>query len=143
VSFIDPHDSVTFTWAGGNVGTVVTMLLSPLVMQHWHWPSLFYISGGLGLIWSFAWLVLIDRDPVTQLKRYERVSRECGANYSSERVVCHSPFMNCTSFRRTCHLPRTDLSLPGAPFSVVSLSMRCYLHTLPVREAIFSSLTQH
>jgi ACS family sodium-dependent inorganic phosphate cotransporter len=60
---------VTFTWAGGNVGTVVTMLLSPLVMQHWHWPSLFYISGGLGLIWSFAWLVLIDRDPVTQLKR--------------------------------------------------------------------------
>lgn len=51
------------------MGTVITMLLSPPIMEHWHWPSLFYISGGLGLIWSSAWLVLIDRDPVTQLKR--------------------------------------------------------------------------
>jgi ACS family hexuronate transporter-like MFS transporter len=42
--------------AGTNVGAMVTPLLIPIVMATWGWQAVFYIIGGVGLLWLVFWL---------------------------------------------------------------------------------------
>ena len=45
------------------VGTVSTLVLSGLIIETYGWPSVFYLFGGLGLVWGIAWLVKVPNEP--------------------------------------------------------------------------------
>ncbi len=41
--------------SGVAFGTMIALLLSPAIVIAFGWPSVFYISGALGLVWLLAW----------------------------------------------------------------------------------------
>src|SRR6516164_7144227 len=43
--------------SGVSFGTAVALLFSPIIVLSLGWPSVFYISGMLGVIWLVAWLL--------------------------------------------------------------------------------------
>lgn len=40
---------------GGPLGSVVMLATSGFIAEEIGWPSIFYISGGAGIIWSVVW----------------------------------------------------------------------------------------
>ena len=48
--------------AGTNVGALATPLIVPLIVVYWGWYEAFIITGALGFIWLFFW-ILIYRKP--------------------------------------------------------------------------------
>eukprot|EP00118_Oscarella_pearsei_P006531 m.29645 g.29645 ORF g.29645 m.29645 type:complete len:491 (+) comp31204_c0_seq3:156-1628(+) len=62
---------VTFMYSGALLGTVFAMPISGLLCDHGFasppkgakWSSVFYVFGGLGLIWCLAWFLLIHDSP--------------------------------------------------------------------------------
>jgi len=60
--------AVTFVHAGTQLGTVIGMLLSGVLCDHGFaggWPSVFYVFGAAGCVWSFAWFLLCHNSPST------------------------------------------------------------------------------
>jgi MFS transporter, ACS family, hexuronate transporter len=55
--------------AGSNVGALLTPLLVPWLTYAYGWPAAFYCTGGLGLLWLIAWLLIYSRP-----ERHPRVS---------------------------------------------------------------------
>src|SRR5262249_20374930 len=41
--------------AGSNVGVIVAPLLVPRLVEHFGWPSAFFLTAILGLVWLIAW----------------------------------------------------------------------------------------
>lgn len=55
-----------FVYAGAQFGTVVSMPLSGILSDHGFaggWPSIFYVFGTVGALWSVAFLLIVDEDP--------------------------------------------------------------------------------
>ena len=54
----------TYTYAGAQFGTVGMLAVSGvLASSSMGWPSIFYFSGGAGLIWSILWMFLGASSP--------------------------------------------------------------------------------
>ncbi|RZB39599.1 inorganic phosphate cotransporter [Asbolus verrucosus] len=54
----------TFVYAGGSLGTVVSMIVTGLISASWQgWPMVFYVYGGIGLIWAVAMAILGSNKP--------------------------------------------------------------------------------
>ncbi|KAF1744207.1 LOW QUALITY PROTEIN: hypothetical protein MXB_4657 [Myxobolus squamalis] len=56
----------TITAAGCPVGTIITMPIAGLLSKYGFdggWASVFYVSGGVGLIWYFVWCMTIHSTP--------------------------------------------------------------------------------
>ncbi|KAK3743741.1 hypothetical protein RRG08_043473 [Elysia crispata] len=57
---------MTFTYAGAQVGIVLTFPLSGLLCKYGFaggWPSIFYVTGGICLVWSILWMIMVSEDP--------------------------------------------------------------------------------
>ncbi|XP_039292775.1 putative inorganic phosphate cotransporter isoform X1 [Nilaparvata lugens] len=55
-----------FVYAGAQFGTVISMPLSGILSEHGFaggWPSIFYVFGVIGAIWSVAFLIWVHEDP--------------------------------------------------------------------------------
>ncbi|XP_067626518.1 putative inorganic phosphate cotransporter isoform X2 [Eurosta solidaginis] len=62
-------------YAGAQFGTIISMPLSGLLAEYGFaggWPSIFYVFGAVGTIWSIAFLWLIYEDPSSHPKIDER-----------------------------------------------------------------------
>ena len=60
----------TLIFAGTPLGVVVGMLLSGVLCDHGFaggWPSVFYVFGMVGCVWSAAWFLLCYDSPATHL----------------------------------------------------------------------------
>lgn len=60
-----------FVYAGAQFGTVVSMPLSGLLAEYGFaggWPSIFYVFGIIGSVWSVAFFFLVYEDPETHPK---------------------------------------------------------------------------
>jgi len=55
--------AATFSWSGGNLGSVLGFPLASAVMSIWGWRSIFLVFGCLGLIWLPFWVVGTADDP--------------------------------------------------------------------------------
>ena len=65
---------VAITTVGGVAGIVVGMLASGVLCEHGFaggWPSVFYVFGAVGCLWSAAWFLVGDSSPST----HPRISR--------------------------------------------------------------------
>ncbi len=47
--------AISLHFSGIDLGTMIALLISPLIVIALGWPSVFYISGALGLVWLLAW----------------------------------------------------------------------------------------
>ncbi|KAB0792707.1 hypothetical protein PPYR_14666 [Photinus pyralis] len=62
-----------FVYAGAQFGTVISMPLSGLLSDSsLRWPSVFYVFGAIGTIWSILFLLFVFEDP----ERHPRISDE-------------------------------------------------------------------
>ena len=48
--------ALSVNYSGMYVGTVVALSASPLIIDAFGWPALFYISGALGAVWVAVWM---------------------------------------------------------------------------------------
>ncbi|XP_018320987.1 putative inorganic phosphate cotransporter [Agrilus planipennis] len=55
-----------FVYAGAQFGTVISMPLSGLLSASTAgWPSIFYVFGAIGTVWSIAFLIFVHEDPAS------------------------------------------------------------------------------
>lgn len=57
--------AVTFTLAGGHLGTLIALLLTGWVIETFGWPAAFYLFGAAGLAWAVAWQVSVTARPAS------------------------------------------------------------------------------
>jgi len=58
----------SLVYIGPSVGVIVGLLLSGVLCDYGFaggWPSVFYVFGMIGCVWSFAWLLLCYDSPTT------------------------------------------------------------------------------
>jgi len=48
---------------GSSVGTGVTYIMCGYLIASYGWESVFYVSGGLGLLWAICWILLVYDTP--------------------------------------------------------------------------------
>jgi ACS family sodium-dependent inorganic phosphate cotransporter len=47
--------AISLHFSGVAFGTMIALIISPMIVLGWGWPAVFYISGALGLVWLIAW----------------------------------------------------------------------------------------
>eukprot|EP00210_Caulerpa_lentillifera_P007326 g7002.t1 len=61
--------AMSFVGSALYLGSLIGLLLSPIIVEHYNWPAVFYIFGGLGLVWTLWWALLLrciaQTDPLT------------------------------------------------------------------------------
>jgi ACS family sodium-dependent inorganic phosphate cotransporter-like MFS transporter 5 len=67
-------------YAGAQFGTIVSMPLSGLLAEY-SWPSIFYVFGAIGTVWSAIFLWTVYEDPQANPKIDEREKK-----YISESI---------------------------------------------------------
>jgi ACS family sodium-dependent inorganic phosphate cotransporter len=72
--WIPPQDRSKFMShsAAGYLGTALTLPLCGFLIAHLGWPSTFYFTGAVALIWALAWFYLIYDSP----EQHPRISKE-------------------------------------------------------------------
>ncbi|MGH8014225.1 MAG: ACS family MFS transporter [Candidatus Binataceae bacterium] len=55
--------AISLHLSGVSFGTVVALLISPVIVLRLGWPWVFYLSGLLGILWLAAWMVKSADDP--------------------------------------------------------------------------------
>ncbi len=50
-------------FAGNKVGLTLGIPLSAVLLHNWGWSAVFYITGGLGLVWLVWWLAVYRAPP--------------------------------------------------------------------------------
>ncbi|XP_047533121.1 putative inorganic phosphate cotransporter [Vanessa atalanta] len=53
----------TLIYAGAQLGTALQLMAAGFIADYWGWPAIFYIVGGLGLIWMVAYVFLGAASP--------------------------------------------------------------------------------
>ncbi|TDG46595.1 hypothetical protein AWZ03_007033 [Drosophila navojoa] len=56
----------TLIYVGTSAGTATSILLSNLIFNQIDWEAVFYITGGLSIIWMILWVFLIQDNPNKQ-----------------------------------------------------------------------------
>ena len=49
--------TLALNFSGMYLGTVVALILSPLIIARFGWPALFYLSGAAGVVWVAIWSI--------------------------------------------------------------------------------------
>ncbi|XP_074663225.1 sialin-like isoform X1 [Tubulanus polymorphus] len=65
---------IAFSYSGTIVGNVFTFFVSGVLCEYTGWPSIFYLIGGLSLLWCVIWFVFVFDSPevhprISQIER--------------------------------------------------------------------------
>ncbi|KAH7719853.1 Major Facilitator Superfamily protein [Aphelenchoides avenae] len=83
-------------YTGFQLGPIVVNAASGYICTHLGWEMIFYIFGGLGIMWSIAWLILIGDSPETQhwMSNAEReYIMDSLADTKKEVTLCKVPWL--------------------------------------------------
>jgi ACS family sodium-dependent inorganic phosphate cotransporter len=58
--------AISFIFGGLHVGSLLGLVLAPLCIERFGWPSVFYLFGGLGLVWCLWWEKLVEEVRATE-----------------------------------------------------------------------------
>lgn len=53
----------SFAFSGSYIGTVVMMPFLGWMAENYGWESVFYLTGVLGCVWFFFWMILVKESP--------------------------------------------------------------------------------
>ncbi|XP_069705479.1 putative inorganic phosphate cotransporter isoform X2 [Periplaneta americana] len=64
-SWIPPNERSKFlsAYMGSSIGAALTYPLCGLLISWFGWPSVFYVTGGIGVVWFIAWWVFVYDSP--------------------------------------------------------------------------------
>jgi len=88
--------SLGLAYSAGQIGNIVALVTSPLLINNFGWKSAFWVYGTLGLTWMLAWVPLVPDQPPNKTKalqggvslRHTAVNCACGiSQYESEAGV--------------------------------------------------------
>lgn len=94
-------------YAGAQFGTVISMPLSGLLAEHGFgegWPSIFYVFGAVGTVWSIAFLIFCYEDP----NSHPRIDNQ------ERRYINHSLW------------GKNDIKIPPIPIKSIAKSLPFY-----------------
>ncbi|KAJ8682771.1 hypothetical protein QAD02_018563 [Eretmocerus hayati] len=77
----------SLVFAGAQLGTVFSTMISGLILHYSEsgWPTVFYVWGGIGVLWFLAWVVLCYNNP-----REHPFISEREAKYLHERMGAYT-----------------------------------------------------
>ncbi|XP_970513.2 sialin [Tribolium castaneum] len=77
--------------ASSAIGVALTYHLSGFIIAAYGWQSVFYLAGGVSLLWSFAWFYLIYDSPQQhpRISLHEKHLLECQIDKSSKPKRLH------------------------------------------------------
>jgi ACS family hexuronate transporter-like MFS transporter len=89
--------------AGTNVGAILCPFLVPRMYAAWGWPSTFYITGALGLVWLVAWRwFYADVDDHPRLTAAERDYIRSGQPaVDASATPAKAPWLSLLGYRAT------------------------------------------
>ena len=99
-----PHERALATGifnAGSNVGALAAPLAVPFLALNYGWPSAFWVTGAIGLIWLGFWLWLY-RDPESHSRLGQAERQYIGAN--REPQPARLPWSQLLRYRQTWSL---------------------------------------
>ncbi|XP_019869672.2 putative inorganic phosphate cotransporter isoform X5 [Aethina tumida] len=82
----------TLVYAGGQIGTIVTNLISGSLIKYTEdWASVFYLFGGMGVVWVVVWMLICYSDPESHPfisdKEREYLQKELGSVSPVKRTI--------------------------------------------------------
>ncbi|XP_052770879.1 sialin-like [Mya arenaria] len=94
-----------FVYAGCQIGIMVTFPLSGMLCEEGFdggWPSIFYILGGVGVLWFVAWTVIVSGSPADhpRISDHEReyITNSLRQDIDVTKKSTHTPWVKiCTS----------------------------------------------
>ncbi|KAL9917943.1 putative inorganic phosphate cotransporter isoform 2-T2 [Glossina fuscipes fuscipes] len=103
----------TYSYSGAQFGTVVMLATSGVIASSsMGWPGIFYISGGVGMVWTFAWFAWGASSPA----EYKRISPEEKKLIETSLGFASKPEENTTPMKTPwCRI------LTSVPFLVLTL----------------------
>lgn len=54
---------ISLAFCGIYFGTVISNMASGALAVNYGWPSIFYVFGGVGLIWCCIWAIIVRKSP--------------------------------------------------------------------------------
>ncbi|XP_039955350.1 sialin isoform X1 [Bactrocera tryoni] len=91
-----------------SLGAAITMPVCGYFISIWGWPSVFYLTGGIGLLWSICWFTFVFETPAT----HPRISSE-------ERREIEDAIGSSTSKKRPSYVPWRDLFTSAPVWAIV------------------------
>ncbi|XP_004520753.1 putative inorganic phosphate cotransporter isoform X2 [Ceratitis capitata] len=87
----------TFCYSGSQFGTVVILAISGVIAESaLGWPGIFYISGGLGVLWGISWFLFSASTPAEHktisLEERKFIENSLGQVDSTPRTVGPTPW---------------------------------------------------
>ncbi|XP_077285026.1 putative inorganic phosphate cotransporter isoform X2 [Arctopsyche grandis] len=55
----------SLVFGGAQIGNIAGTLFSGILLQNGNWASVFYLFGGLGILWFILWVLLCYSDPMS------------------------------------------------------------------------------
>lgn len=74
--------SLGLAYSAGQVGNIVALGISPLLIERFGWPTAFWVFGSLGLTWLFAWIPLVPKEAPQSAS-----ARAAAARGEEEKVI--------------------------------------------------------
>ncbi|XP_054737160.1 putative inorganic phosphate cotransporter [Anastrepha obliqua] len=91
-----------------SLGAAITMPVCGFFISIWGWPSVFYLTGGVGLLWSICWFTFVYETPAT----HPRITSE-------ERREIEDAIGTSTSKTRPSYVPWRDLFSSGPVWAII------------------------
>ncbi|XP_041535494.1 sialin isoform X2 [Microtus oregoni] len=65
---------LTISYAGAQLGTVISLPLSGIICYYMNWTYVFYLFGVIGIVWFILWMWLVSDTPETHktISHYEK-----------------------------------------------------------------------
>lgn len=79
--------SLGLAYSAGQVGNIVALITSPLLINNYGWKSAFWVYGTLGLTWMLAWVPLVPDQPPNKTKAKQGGSGNVEVSSKSEQGV--------------------------------------------------------
>ena len=94
--------------AGTSVGVVLALIIVPWILVRYGWQEVFWITGGLGLIWLIFWLIFFEVP-----SKQKRLHREEYEYIISGQDQSHSTSGNSIRWQRLFTFPQTWAYVTG------------------------------
>lgn len=108
--WIKPMDRSKFmaNMMASSLGAAITMPICGFLISSFGWASVFYMTGGLGLIWAIVWFMVVYETPAA----HPRISVE-------ERREIEEAIGSTTSKKRPTYVPWADLLTSKAVWAII------------------------
>ena len=84
--------SLGLAYSAGQVGNIVALVTSPLLINNYGWKSAFWVYGTLGLTWMLAWVPLVPDQPPNKTKALQG---GVSLRHTSVKCACDSLQYHC------------------------------------------------